>query len=131
MLYVTSPDDATAAAAAGIDILSIEAKDFTTQMREAAGTCFVQVGLTSPTKSTVDGKLLITTEHFLEAAYRYTAIGGDCFYCAASFEIQKSDVRKSCPDCRTCRPRFILHHLDQLTRSGQECPRGTEDVETT
>jgi 3-methyl-2-oxobutanoate hydroxymethyltransferase len=90
MLYVTSPDEAAAAAAAGIDLLSIEAKDFTPQMREAAGTCFVQVGLTPATKGTVDGKLLITAEHFLEAAYRYTAIGGDCFYCAASFEIQKT-----------------------------------------
>ena len=96
-------------------------------MREAAGTCFVQVGLTPATKGTVDGKLLITAEHFLEAAYRYTAIGGDCFYCAASFEIQ--NTCKSYPDCRTCRPCSILHHLDRLARR-QECPRGTEDVET-
>jgi len=90
MLYVTTTDEAAAAAAAGIDLLSIEAKDFTPEMREAAGACFVQVGLTPPTKGTVDGKLLVTAEHFLEAAYKYTAIGGDCFYCAASFEIQKA-----------------------------------------
>ena len=51
-------------------ILSIEAKDFTPQMREAcryllrAGWLDVEAG----NEGSVDGKLLITTEHFLEAA---------------------------------------------------------------
>lgn len=90
MLYVTTPEEASAAAAAGINLLSIEAKDFTPLMREAAGGCFVQVGLTPPTKGSVDGRLLVTAEHYLEAAYRYSQIGGDCFYCAAAFEIQKA-----------------------------------------
>ena len=90
MLYVTTPEEASAAAAAGINLLSIEAKDFTPQMREAAGACFVQVGLTPPTKGSVDGRLLVTAEHYLEAAYRYSQIGGDCFYCAAAFDIQKA-----------------------------------------
>ena len=90
MLYVTTPEEASAAAAAGLNLLSIEAKDFTPQMREAAGACFVQVGLTPPTKGSVDGRLLVTAEHYLEAAYRYSQIGGDCFYCAAAFDIQKA-----------------------------------------
>ena len=45
MLYVSTPDEAAAAAAAGIHMLSIEGKVFDTGMREAAGDCFVQVGL--------------------------------------------------------------------------------------
>lgn len=90
MLYVTTAEEAACAAAAGIDLLSIEAKDFTPEMREAAGDCFVQIGLTPPTKGKVDGKLLVNADDYLEAAYRYTGIGGDCFYCAASFEIQKA-----------------------------------------
>ena len=90
MLFVNTTDEAEAAVRAGIDILSIEAKNFTPEMREAAGNCFVQVGLTPPTKGPVDGKLLVTAEDYLEAAYRYSGIGGDCFYCAASFEIQKA-----------------------------------------
>jgi len=90
MLFVTSLDEAAAASEAGIDILSIEARDFTPEMREAAGSCFVQIGLTPPTKGTVDGSPLVTAEDFLRAAYRYTMLGGDCFYCAASFDIQKA-----------------------------------------
>lgn len=90
MLYVTTVDEASAAAGAGIDMLSIEAKDFTAEMREAAGACFVQVGLTPPTKGAVEGRLLVTANDFLRAAYRYSALGGDCFYCAGSFEIQKA-----------------------------------------
>jgi ketopantoate hydroxymethyltransferase len=45
MLYVSTPEEAAAADAAGIDMLSIEGRFFTPEMREAAGRCFVQVGL--------------------------------------------------------------------------------------
>jgi len=45
MLYVTTTDEAVAADAAGIDMLSIEGRFFTPEMRDAAGRCFVQVGL--------------------------------------------------------------------------------------
>ena len=44
MLFVTTPDEAAAANAAGIHMLSIERKFFDAIMREAAGSCFVQVG---------------------------------------------------------------------------------------
>lgn len=65
MLYVTTHDEAAAAAAAGIHMLSIEGRFFDAAMREAAGNCFVQVGLP------------------------YGPLGADCFYCAASYDIQK------------------------------------------
>ena len=45
MLYVETPDEAAAAAAAGIDMLSIIDPAWTEEMRKAAGNCFVQVGL--------------------------------------------------------------------------------------
>lgn len=85
MLYVTTPDEAAAAAAAGVHMLSIEGRFFSPEMREAAGDCFVQIGL--PYGPFGD---LVTPEDFLRAAYHYTRIGGDCFYCAASLQIQKA-----------------------------------------
>ena len=45
MLFVDTPDEAAAASAAGIDMLSIIDPVWTPEMREAAGDCFVQVGL--------------------------------------------------------------------------------------
>ena len=84
MLYVTTLEEAAAAAAAGIDMLSIEGRFFSPDMREAAGNCFVQVGLPYGPFGN-----LVTGEDYLRAAYHFTAIGGDCFYCAASLDIQK------------------------------------------
>jgi len=85
MLYVTALDEAAAANAAGIDMLSIEARFFSPQMREAAGRCFVQVGLPYGPNGE-----LVTPEDYLREAYRFLRIGADCFYCAASIEIQKA-----------------------------------------
>ena len=45
MLFVETPEEAAAASAAGIDILSIVEHLWSSAMREAAGDCFVQVGL--------------------------------------------------------------------------------------
>ena len=45
MLPVATLDEAAAAAAAGVHMLSIEARFFSPEMRAAAGDCFVQVGL--------------------------------------------------------------------------------------
>jgi 3-methyl-2-oxobutanoate hydroxymethyltransferase len=89
MLYVTTPDEAAAADAAGIQMLSIEAKYFSPQMRTAAGRCFVQVGLPYGGWGSFDGRPLATAEDYLRAAFHYGAIGGDSFYCAASLDIQK------------------------------------------
>ena len=76
MLYVETPDEAAAAAEAGIDMLSIIDPLWTPEMREAAGTCFVQVGL-------LYGQL-VTLEDYQRAAHRAMQIGGDCVYCASS-----------------------------------------------
>lgn len=76
MLYVDTLDEAAAASAAGIDMLSIVDPIWTPEMREAAGDCFVQVGLLYHD--------LCTYEDYLRAAHRVMKIGGDCVYCAAS-----------------------------------------------
>jgi 3-methyl-2-oxobutanoate hydroxymethyltransferase len=78
MLFVDTIDEARAAAAAGVDILSIIDPVWTPDMRAAAGDCFVQVGL-------LYGELC-TYEDYLRAAHRAIMIGGDACYCAASIE---------------------------------------------
>jgi 3-methyl-2-oxobutanoate hydroxymethyltransferase len=85
MLYVTSLDEAAAADAAGVHMLSIEARFFSPAMRDAAGRCFVQVGL--PFGQYGDN---VTAEDYLRAAFHFQKMGGDSFYCAASFDIQKA-----------------------------------------
>ena len=84
MLYVTTLEEAAAADAAGIDMLSIEGRFFSSEVRDAAGRCFVQVGLPYGPFGN-----LVTAKDYLEAAYHFMGIGGDCFYCAASLDIQK------------------------------------------
>ena len=84
MLYVTSLEEAAAANAAGIHMLSIEGRFFSPAMREAAGRCFVQVGMPYGPF----GKLA-TAEDYLREAFAQMRLGADCLYCAASLEIQK------------------------------------------
>lgn len=79
MVYVTTHDEARACAAAGIDVLSIEQPYWTPEMREAAGDCFVQVGLQY-------GRLA-TTDDYLRAGHDALLLGGDCCYCAASTQV--------------------------------------------
>ncbi len=78
MLFVDTLEEAAAAAAAGIDILSIIEPAWTPAMREAAGDCFVQVGL-------IYGQHR-TYEDYLRAAHAGLIKGGDAFYCAASLD---------------------------------------------
>lgn len=78
MLYVDTLEEAAAASAAGIDILSIPGTVWTPAMREAAGDCFAQIGFPYGELSTY--------EDYLRAAHRALALGGDCFYCAASLD---------------------------------------------
>ncbi len=78
MIYTELQDEARAAAAAGIDLLSIIDSVWNPAMRAAAGDCFVQVGLPY-------GEL-VTTDDYLRAAHRALSIGGDCCYCAASLQ---------------------------------------------
>lgn len=78
MLFVETPDEAAAAAAAGIDLLSIIAPIWTPEMREAAGDCFVQVGLLYGENATY--------EDYLRSAFKHMKTGGDAFYCAGSLD---------------------------------------------
>jgi len=78
MLFVETLDEAGAAAAAGIDILSIVEPLWSPQMREAAGDCFVQVGLIYGQRCTY--------EDYLRAAHAGIMTGGDAFYCAGSLD---------------------------------------------
>lgn len=89
MLYVTTPEEAEAASRAGIHMLSIESRFWSPLMREAAGNCFVQVGLPYGGTGTVDGQHLVSADDYLRAAFLFSATGADCFYCAASYDIQK------------------------------------------
>lgn len=79
MVHIEDLDEARACAEAGIDILSIETPIWSPAMREAAGDCFVQVGLHY-------GELA-TTDDYLRAAHDAILTGGDCCYCAASTQI--------------------------------------------
>lgn len=81
MLFVETLDEAAAAAAAGIDMLSIIAPLWTPDMRNAAGDCFVQVGLLSGVNA--------TGQDYLRAAHAALLTGGDCVYCSASFSTVK------------------------------------------
>lgn len=90
MLYVSTLEEAAAADAAGIDMLSIEGRFFTSEMREAAGRCFVQVGLPYGGWGKLNGAYLATPEDYLRAAFHFSAMGGDCFYCSASYDVQKA-----------------------------------------
>jgi 3-methyl-2-oxobutanoate hydroxymethyltransferase len=78
MLFVETLDEAAAAAAAGIDILSIVEPVWSPKMREAAGDCFVQVGLLYGQRCTY--------EDYLRAAHAGMMTGGDAFYCAGSLD---------------------------------------------
>ena len=89
MLFVTTPEEAAAANAAGIHMLSIEGKFFDAEMREAAGDCFVQVGLPYGGWGRFEGRPIATGEDYLRAAFHYAGIGGDAYYCSASYDIQK------------------------------------------
>lgn len=90
MLYVSTLEEAAAAAAAGIHMLSIEGKVFSPEMREAAGDCFVQMGLPYGGWGSFNGRPLATAEDYLRAAFHYSAMGGDAYYCSASYDIQKT-----------------------------------------
>ena len=90
VLFVTTPSEAAAANAAGIHMLSIEGRYFDAEMREAAGNCFVQVGLPYGGWGRFDGRPLATADDYLRAAFHYAGLGEDAYYCAASYDIQKT-----------------------------------------
>lgn len=78
-LYSDNIDEVRAASAAGIDMLDVAETLWTPEMREAAGSCFVQVSL-------LDG-VRCTFEDYIRAAHGAMRLGGDCVYTSASLEI--------------------------------------------
>jgi 3-methyl-2-oxobutanoate hydroxymethyltransferase len=91
MIHVESAEEANAAALAGVDLLSIETPIWGPAMREAAGECFVFVGL-------LYGRLQ-TTEDYLRAAHDAVLAGGDAVYCAASLQIIERLSDEGIPVC--------------------------------
>lgn len=89
MLYVETLEEAAAASAAGVDVLSIIAPIWTPAMREAAGDCFVQVGL-------LYGDL-VTAEDYLRAGFAAQKVGGDAYYCAGSLSIIRQMTDEGLP----------------------------------
>jgi 3-methyl-2-oxobutanoate hydroxymethyltransferase len=79
VVFVRDVDEARACADAGIDVLAISQHTWTPAMREAAGDCFVEVGLAY-------GELA-STRDYLRAAHDAILVGGDCCYCAASTQV--------------------------------------------
>jgi 3-methyl-2-oxobutanoate hydroxymethyltransferase len=78
MLHVRTTEEAAAAEAAGVDLLSIIEPLWNSAMRDAAPNCFVSVGL-------LYGELA-TYEDYLRHSHLALKAGGDCVYCAASNE---------------------------------------------
>jgi 3-methyl-2-oxobutanoate hydroxymethyltransferase len=91
MIHIESHEEARAAAASGIDLLSIETPIWSAAMRESAGDCFVFAGL-------LYGQLC-TTDDYLRAAHAAMQLGADAVYCAASTEIVARLSAEGIPVC--------------------------------
>jgi 3-methyl-2-oxobutanoate hydroxymethyltransferase len=91
MLHIEDLDEARAAAAARIDLLSIETPIWSPAMREAAGDCFVNVGLQY-------GRLA-TFDDYVRASHDALLSGGDAVYCAASLDIISKLAAEGIPVC--------------------------------
>ena len=91
MLNVTSVDEAAAAQAAGVDLLSIHSDSWSPDHRQAAPDAFVCVGLPYG--------VLVTAEDYLRAAFRVLGTGADSVYCAAGLEIVRVLRGEGVPVC--------------------------------
>jgi 3-methyl-2-oxobutanoate hydroxymethyltransferase len=89
MIHTENIEETSAAASAGIDVLSIESTIWNAPMRETAGDCFVQVGL-------LYGQL-VTTDDYLRAAHEAILLGGDCVYCAAGLRTVEALAHEGIP----------------------------------
>ena len=89
MLCVDNLDEARAANAAGIDTLSVDENLWTPEMREATGSCFVQVGLIYGERCTY--------EDYVRAAHHAMQLGGDSVYTSASTEIVRRLAAEGIP----------------------------------
>ncbi len=89
MLTVDTLDEARAANAAGIDTLSVDEDQWTPEMREATGSCFVQVGLIYGERCTY--------EDYVRAAHQAMQLGGDSVYTSASTAIVRRLAAEGIP----------------------------------
>ena len=77
-VFVDSIDEAAAAEAAGIDIVTVQDSLMSTSYRDATPTAFVVVGLGYGT--------VVTTDDYLRAAFGAMNLGADAVWCAAGLE---------------------------------------------
>jgi 3-methyl-2-oxobutanoate hydroxymethyltransferase len=91
MLHVTTLEEAAAADAAGIDMLSIVDPLWSPQFRAAAPNAFVCIGLL--------WSELVTTEDYLRASFAAIRIGADSVYCAAGLDTIARLRREGTPVC--------------------------------
>jgi len=77
-VLVRAPEEAAAAAAAGIDIVSVDETDWSPVYREAAPDTFMTIGLLYGFHASADD--------YVRAAFKAMRIGGDAVYSAASVE---------------------------------------------
>ena len=118
MLFVETPEEAAAASAAGIDILSIVEHLWSPAMREAAGDCFVQVGL-------IYGQHC-TYEDYLRAAHKNLMIGGDAFYCAGSLDTIAKLAAEGHSGRRPCRAHPRARDMDRRLQGGRQDRRRSD-----
>ena len=91
MLRVTSLEEAAAAEAAGIDVLSVPPALLTPAFRDAAPSCFTIPGL--------EYGDFVTAEEYLRAAFAALRAGGDAVYCAAGLGIIRRLREEGIPVC--------------------------------
>ena len=115
MLHIEDLDEARASAAAGIDILSIEEPIWNAEMREAAGECFVQVGLLYGINA--------TEEDYLRKAHWAIMEGGDCLYCAAATSVVERLANEGIPRRRSRRADPDQANLDRRVQGGRQDAR--------
>lgn len=91
MLRVTTLDEAAAAEAAGIEMVSVPPALLGREFREAAPSVFAVPGL--------EYGDFITAEDYLRAAFKALRAGGDAVYCAASLGIIRRLRDEGIPVC--------------------------------
>ncbi len=115
MLYVTTLEEAAAADAAGIDMLSIEGRFFTPEMREAAGRCFVQVGLPYGPAGN-----LVTAEDYLQSRLPLHAHRRRLLLLRRLARYPEGTLRQRRSDRRPCRADPFAMHLDRWVQGRRQ-----------
>ena len=127
MLFVETTDEAAAASAAGIDILSIVEPLWTPRMREAAGDCFVQVGL-------IYGQHC-TYEDYLRAAHAGLIDGWRRVLLRGQPRHDREIIGRGHPGHRPCRPcpraRDMDRRLSGRRQDGGERATGLQSCQAT